>query len=43
MKVVDHFQPDAFIFENVPGMLSAAPGGISITERITNTFLQSGF
>ncbi|QDP02767.1 DNA cytosine methyltransferase [Thalassotalea sp. PS06] len=43
MKVVDHYQPDAFIFENVPGMLSAAPGGISITDRITETFNNSGY
>ena len=43
MRVVDHYQPDAFIFENVPGMLSAAPGGVSITDRIVEKFSQSGY
>jgi DNA (cytosine-5)-methyltransferase 1 len=43
MKVVDNFQPDACIFENVPGMLSAAPGGVSIVDRIRKSFLDSGY
>jgi DNA (cytosine-5)-methyltransferase 1 len=43
IKVVDQFQPDACIFENVPGMLSAKPGGISIIERIEKTFDDSGY
>ena len=43
MKVVDHFQPNACIFENVPGMLSAAPGGISIVDRISESFRKSGY
>ncbi|HLA96176.1 MAG TPA: DNA cytosine methyltransferase, partial [Pyrinomonadaceae bacterium] len=30
VKIVDFYKPKAFIFENVPGMLSAMPGGISI-------------
>ncbi len=43
IKVVNHFQPKAFIFENVPGLLSAKPGGISIVERITEAFAKSGY
>lgn len=43
LKVVDHFQPKAFIFENVPGLLSARPGGVSIVERITEAFSNKGY
>jgi DNA (cytosine-5)-methyltransferase 1 len=43
IKVVDHFQPEVCIFENVPGMLSAKPGGISIIERIEKAFNDSGY
>ena len=43
MAVVDHFKPAACIFENVPGMLSAAPGGISIINRISAAFKKSGY
>lgn len=43
MAVVDHFEPAACIFENVPGMLSAAPGGISIIDRISAAFKKSGY
>ena len=43
IKVVDHFQPEVCIFENVPGMLSAKPGGISIVERIQKAFNDSGY
>ena len=34
IKIVKHTKPKLFIMENVPGILSAKPGGISITERI---------
>jgi DNA (cytosine-5)-methyltransferase 1 len=43
LKVVNHFQPKAFIFENVPGLLSAKPGGVSISERITEAFAEKGY
>jgi DNA (cytosine-5)-methyltransferase 1 len=43
LKVVDEFKPKAFIFENVPGMLSAKPGGVSIVERITEAFSEKGY
>lgn len=43
IKVVDAFKPKLFVFENVPGMLSAKPGGISIIERITKAFSEVGY
>lgn len=38
VKVVDAFQPEVFVFENVPGMLSACPGGKMVTERVYEAF-----
>ena len=38
LKVVEKFQPDIFVFENVEGILSASPGGINIIERIKEDF-----
>ena len=32
LKVVERIQPKAFVFENVPGMLSAMPDGTPIIE-----------
>ena len=43
MRVVDFFQPKVFVFENVEGILSAKPGGISIIQRINETFSKSGY
>jgi DNA (cytosine-5)-methyltransferase 1 len=43
MKVVDYFQPKLFVFENVEGILSAQPGGISIIKRINESFTRSGY
>lgn len=43
IKVVDAFQPDMFVFENVPGMLSASPGGKKVTERIYESFGLHGY
>jgi len=42
-KVVDEFQPDVFVFENVPGILSACPGDKKVTERIFEYFDQHGY
>lgn len=42
-KVVAEFQPDAFVFENVKGLLSAKPGGISVRERIYEAFTKIGY
>lgn len=43
VKIVDVFKPKAFVFENVEGILSAKPGGISIIERITKAFEEIGY
>ncbi len=43
VKVVDNFQPEIFVFENVPGLLSASPGGIPVTERIYEAFKKIGY
>lgn len=43
IKVVDHYRPKVIVFENVEGMLSASPGGISIVQRITDTFKRHGY
>lgn len=38
VKLVDQYKPKIFVFENVPGILTAKPGGINITERIFKAF-----
>lgn len=43
VKLVEHYRPQAFIFENVPGMLSASPGGVPIVERVTESFQKAGY
>jgi len=43
MKVVSHYRPKAFVFENVEGMLSAKPGGVTIVERIIKEFEKFGY
>ena len=43
LKVVDAFTPDIFVFENVPGLLSASPGGIPVKERIFEAFNKIGY
>ena len=43
VKVVDAFKPDSFVFENVPGLLSASPGDIPVTERIFEAFKNIGY
>ena len=43
IKLVNHFKPSAFIFENVPGMLSARPGGVSIIEKVQQSFKKVGY
>jgi DNA (cytosine-5)-methyltransferase 1 len=43
VKVVDYYKPKMFIFENVPGMLSAAPGDRYVIERICEAFEQIGY
>lgn len=43
IKIVSHFKPKFFVFENVVGLLSAAPDGTLITERIYNAFKEAGY
>ena len=43
INVVDAFQPEVFVFENVPGMLSARPGDKLVTERIFESFSDHGY
>lgn len=43
VKLVNHYKPKAFVFENVEGILSAKPGGISIVERIKLAFKEIGY
>ena len=43
VKIVDYFKPQAFVFENVPGLLSACPGDIPVKERIYEAFKEIGY
>lgn len=43
LAIVQRYGPKAIVFENVPGMLSAKPGGIEIAQRIRRAFNSAGF
>lgn len=43
IKIVKHFKPKFFVFENVIGLLSAAPDGYPIINRIRESFLEAGY
>ncbi len=43
VKIVDHYRPKVFVFENVPGMLSACPGGEPVINRICDAFKRIGY
>ena len=43
VKIVEHFNPKVFVFENVPGLLSACPGEIPVRIRIYNAFKAIGY
>ena len=43
VKVVDHYRPKVFVFENVPGILSAKPGDRLVIERIYEAFEKIGY
>lgn len=43
VKVVEAFKPKIFVFENVPGILSAKPGGKHVTDRIYTAFSEIGY
>ncbi len=43
LSIVNRYQPDLFIFENVPGILSAAPHGKKVSEIIPMEFSKKGY
>ncbi|WP_171336508.1 DNA cytosine methyltransferase [Enterococcus cecorum] len=43
LKTVERYQPQLFVFENVPGMLSAMPDGTPIVELIKNDVNNIGY
>jgi len=43
IKVVKQYRPKAFVFENVPGILSAQPGGVPIIDEIKKTYYEAGY
>ncbi len=43
LKVVERYQPKFFVFENVPGILSAAPDGTPIVDKIRDGFNGIGY
>ena len=43
VKIVNHYKPKVFVFENVPGMLSACPGDEKVINRICRAFSDIGY
>ena len=43
VKVVDYYKPKVFVFENVPGILSAKPGDELVINRIYKAFADIGY
>ena len=43
VKIVEHYKPKLFVFENVPGLLSACPGNKPVKERIYEAFKNIGY
>lgn len=43
VKIVDHYKPKMFVFENVTGLLSACPGDTPIRQRIYDAFNEIGY
>ncbi len=43
LSIVNRYKPDLFIFENVPGILSAAPHGMKVSEIIPREFSKIGY
>jgi DNA (cytosine-5)-methyltransferase 1 len=43
VKIVNAFKPKVFVFENVPGLLSACPGEIPVRNRIYEAFKAIGY
>lgn len=43
IRILKHYRPSFFVFENVVGMLSAAPDGMPIVEKISKAFIEAGY
>ena len=43
IKLVDKYKPKLFVFENVPGILTAKPNGVSIIKKISKAFSEIGY
>lgn len=43
INILNYFKPKFFVFENVMGMLSAAPDGTPIVDKIHKAFLEAGY
>lgn len=43
IRILNHYKPTVFVFENVVGMLSAAPDGTPIVDRIRTAFSEAGY
>jgi DNA (cytosine-5)-methyltransferase 1 len=43
VKIVQRYTPALFVFENVPGMLSAMPDGTPIVDKIRRAFSDIGY
>lgn len=43
LKIISAYRPKIFVFENVPGMLSAAPGGVPVTSLIREAIHDLGY
>lgn len=43
IRILEHYKPSFFIFENVMGMLSAAPDGTPIVNKIRDAFDKAGY
>lgn len=43
IRILNHFRPAFFIFENVMGMLSAVPDGTPIVDKIRKAFHDAGY
>lgn len=43
LKIVERYKPKFFVFENVPGMLSAMPDGTPITDLIRRDINSKGY
>lgn len=43
VKIVDYYRPKVFVFENVPGLLSACPGDMPVRTRIYEAFKSIGY